>query len=198
MLRAAGEQGTRRAPAGLLDAVARQVAEAGPSVVAFSAGVDSTVVLAVAQQVLGDGALAVTGLSPSVAPAEADDAARIAQALGATLLFQPTTEMDNPDYVANGADRCFHCKTDLYAVCRAVARERGLTFFELFPDRQNALLSVHANDVSDEKITLLGGVVELVHNYAHEEGILPGLGPALPSQRISPGGPQKESCHQPR
>lgn len=119
-------KGTTRAPAELLDAVAERIADAGPSVVAFSAGVDSTVVLAVAQRVLGDAALAVTGLSPSVAPAEAEDAARIAEELGAALVFRPTTEMDDPDYVANGPDRCFHCKTDLYAVCREVVRERGL------------------------------------------------------------------------
>jgi uncharacterized protein len=138
MLRA--EQESTRAPAELLDAVAERIAEAGPSVVAFSAGVDSTVVLSVAQRVLGDGALAVTGLSPSVAPAEADDAARIAAALGATLLFRPTTEMDNPDYVANGPDRCFHCKTDLYGVCREVARERGL---------RSILNGTNADDVGD-------------------------------------------------
>jgi uncharacterized protein len=132
--------GKTREPAALLDAVATRIAKAGPSVVAFSAGVDSTVVLAVAQRVLGDGALAVTGLSPSVAPAEADDAARIAQALGATLIFRPTTEMDDPDYVANGPDRCFHCKTDLYAVCREVVRERGLT---------SILNGTNADDVGD-------------------------------------------------
>lgn len=116
----------RRAPKALLDAVAERIEDAGPSVVAFSAGVDSTVVLAVARRVLGKGALAVTGVSPSVAPEEASDAARIARILGVALLFRPTAEMDNPEYVANGSDRCFHCKTDLYAVCRAVAREHEL------------------------------------------------------------------------
>jgi uncharacterized protein len=119
-------RGKRRTATDLLAAVAERVADAGPSVVAFSAGVDSTVVLAVAQRVLGEGALAVTGVSPSVAPTEAEDAALIAKALGATLLFRSTNEMDDPDYVANGPDRCFHCKTDLYGVCRSVAREHGL------------------------------------------------------------------------
>ncbi len=99
----------------------------GSAVVAFSAGVDSTLVLALATEVLGDRALGVTGIAPSVAPAEAADARRVADALGARLVFAETHEMDDPHYVANGSDRCFHCKTELYAVCRRVAEAHGLT-----------------------------------------------------------------------
>ena len=111
---------------GLVDALCRCVAECESAVVAFSAGVDSTVVLKVAALALDGRALAVTGISPSLAADEAADAERLALAIGVPLLALPTGELDNPDYAANAPDRCFHCKTGLYALCRRVAGERGL------------------------------------------------------------------------
>ncbi|MHC5210165.1 MAG: ATP-dependent sacrificial sulfur transferase LarE [Planctomycetota bacterium] len=113
-------------PERMLAALEAEVAACGSAVVAFSAGVDSTLVLAVAVRVLGRRALAVTGLSPSVAPEEAAEARQLADALGARLEVRSTDEMSDPDYVRNASDRCFHCKTGLYAVCREVAREQGL------------------------------------------------------------------------
>ena len=115
-----------RDPAELLEALCRDVADCESAVVAFSAGVDSTVVLKVAALALGDRVLAVTGLSASVAADEAADSERLARAIGVELLALPSGELDNPDYVANAPDRCFHCKTGLYALCRRVADERGL------------------------------------------------------------------------
>jgi pyridinium-3,5-biscarboxylic acid mononucleotide sulfurtransferase len=115
-----------RPVSGLVAALRAEVASCGSAVVAFSGGIDSTVVLRIAADVLGANALGVTGISPSVAPAEAADAERIARALGAQLLFAETAELSRPGYVANGPDRCFHCKTELYAVCRTIADERGL------------------------------------------------------------------------
>lgn len=127
--------GRRRAPDGAgasrepqaLQALEAEIARCGPSVVAFSAGVDSTLVLAVAVRVLGEGVLAVTGASASLAPEEAADARRLAGDLGARLLVRSTGELSDPDYVRNGPDRCFHCKSGLYAACREVAGEHGLT-----------------------------------------------------------------------
>jgi uncharacterized protein len=110
----------------LIDALLAHVTACGPPVVAFSAGVDSTVVLAIAARAHGERALALTGLSASVAPAELEDCRRLARALGARLRVEATRELDDPAYVANAPDRCFHCKTELYAVCRRVAREEGL------------------------------------------------------------------------
>lgn len=124
----------------LLLALEAEIARCESAVVAFSAGVDSTLVLAVAVRVLGDRVLAVTGLSPSVAPEEAAEAGQLARALGARLQFRSTDEMSDPDYVRNAPDRCFHCKTTLYAVCRAVAAEHGFA----------ALLNgTNADDVGD-------------------------------------------------
>ena len=122
---AAGAQAPR-SPAALVAALHAEIAAYGSAVVAFSGGIDSTVVLALAAQVLGERALGVTGLSPSVAPAEAADAERLAKRLGARLLFADTAELARPGYVANGPDRCFHCKTELYGVCRAIADAHGL------------------------------------------------------------------------
>lgn len=113
-------------PSVLAQRLRDNVAEHPSVAVAFSAGVDSTLVLAIAHDVLGERAVAVTGLSPSVAPAEAADARRVAEAIGASLVFVDTHEMDDPDYVANPPNRCFFCKTELYAVARRAADARGL------------------------------------------------------------------------
>ncbi len=109
----------------LVDALCARVAACESAVIAFSGGVDSTLVLAVAVRTLGSRALALTGLSASVAAAEAEDARRIAAELGAAWQSLPSGELDDPAYVANGIDRCFHCKSGLYALCRRVADEHG-------------------------------------------------------------------------
>ncbi|MGB6044920.1 MAG: TIGR00268 family protein, partial [Pirellulales bacterium] len=82
--------------------------------VAFSGGVDSAVVAKAACLALGDRAIAVTGVSPSLADGELDEARRIAHLIGIRHETLATSEFENPDYVANRADRCYHCKTELY------------------------------------------------------------------------------------
>ncbi|HET8944346.1 MAG TPA: ATP-dependent sacrificial sulfur transferase LarE [Dehalococcoidia bacterium] len=94
-------------------------------VVAFSGGVDSTFIAAIAHDVLGDRALAVTGVSPSVPQAEVAEATGLARRIGIAHECINTSEMDDPDYVKNNPDRCFHCKDELYGKLQAIARERG-------------------------------------------------------------------------
>jgi len=97
-------------------------------VVAFSGGVDSAALLAVAADELGDCALAVTGRSPSLAAGEAELAARVALDLRAAHAFIDTREFDEPRYRANPRNRCFYCKAELYARLAEIARARGFRF----------------------------------------------------------------------
>ncbi len=83
-------------------------------VVAFSGGVDSTYLLAVGLEVLGAGCVAATAVSPSLAPSEREAARALARQLGATHLEVVTHEGQRPAYVANGPDRCYHCKDELF------------------------------------------------------------------------------------
>ncbi len=97
------------------------------ALVAFSAGVDSTFVLAVARRVLGDRALALTAHSPSVPEAEREDARRLARQLGARHVEVASGEMEDPRYTANSTDRCYWCKTELYRLCADVAAREGIS-----------------------------------------------------------------------
>lgn len=95
-------------------------------VVAFSGGVDSTVLLAAALEVLGhDKVVAVLADSPSLARAEKEDALRIAQSLGAELRILDTRELEDPRYRANSGDRCFWCKEQLFSFAEPIAADHG-------------------------------------------------------------------------
>jgi uncharacterized protein len=102
------------------------LAGTGGLLVAFSGGVDSTFLLAVARQVLGDRAVALTAHSPSVPAAERAEAAALAARLGARYLVVESREGDDPGYTANGDQRCYYCKRELYRLCREAAAREGL------------------------------------------------------------------------
>ncbi|MCY4489026.1 MAG: ATP-dependent sacrificial sulfur transferase LarE [Deltaproteobacteria bacterium] len=88
--------------------------EMGHVVVCFSGGVDSAYLLAEAVNVLGDDALALTAVSPSLAPEEGADARSLAESIGARHRLVDTYELDDPRYAANPVNRCYFCKTELY------------------------------------------------------------------------------------
>jgi pyridinium-3,5-biscarboxylic acid mononucleotide sulfurtransferase len=120
-------ESVRLASADKLSRARETISACGSAVVAFSAGVDSTFVLAVAREVLGDRAVALTAHSPSVPQAERDEARALAARLGARHLERDSREQDDPGYVANGSDRCYHCKRELYRLCGEAASEVGAT-----------------------------------------------------------------------
>jgi uncharacterized protein len=96
-------------------AVAARLAGAAPLGVAFSGGVDSSVLLALAVRALGaEQVVAILAISPSLASDERTAAHRVAAVIGARLVEIQTREGDSPAYRANGPDRCFHCKDELF------------------------------------------------------------------------------------
>jgi uncharacterized protein len=99
-----------------LEELRRILRELGSVLVCYSGGIDSAFVLAVAHAELGPRAIGMTAVSPSLAPSEKEDAARIARSIGADHRFVESNEIEREGYVQNGPDRCFHCKTELYTI----------------------------------------------------------------------------------
>ena len=109
-------------------------------IVAFSGGVDSSLVAALAVRALGERTLAVTAVSPALATGELDGARGVADAIGIRHETITTAELEREGYRANGRDRCYHCKTELYEALAGVAVRRGYV----------AVLSgANADDVGD-------------------------------------------------
>jgi uncharacterized protein len=94
--------------------------------VAFSAGVDSTVVAKAAQVALGERAVAVTGVSASLAEGELDEARRLAALIGIRHEVIETGEVEQEQYVRNAPDRCYHCKTELYTQLDGLGERFGV------------------------------------------------------------------------
>lgn len=94
--------------------------------VAFSAGVDSTVVAKAAQLALGDSAVAVTGVGPALAEGELEEAQRLASQIGIRHELADTDEIHSAGYIANAPDRCFHCKSELYSHVERIAKQLGM------------------------------------------------------------------------
>lgn len=97
-------------------------------IIAYSGGVDSAFLAAVANEVLGDNALSVTAVSPSLAPSELEEAQSLAQDLGLNYRTINTNEIEREDYSANNPDRCFFCKDELYSHLIKFCGEENYSF----------------------------------------------------------------------
>ncbi len=97
-------------------ALERRLAQLGSTLVCFSGGVDSAFLLAMATRVLGDRAIGMTAVSPSLAERERVAAVQLAGRIGATHRLVESNEIEDDDYVKNAPDRCFHCKSELYRI----------------------------------------------------------------------------------
>lgn len=128
--------------AGVLERLRLSLQEAERVVVAFSGGVDSGLLAWVSHDVLGpERSFAVTAVSPSLAPSELEDCRRLAAEWRLRWMSVETDEMSRPAYVANGPDRCFHCKTELMDALEPIAASHGAV----------VALGVNVDDLSDHR-----------------------------------------------
>ena len=109
----------------MIGALTDRIAKLDGASVAFSGGVDSSLVAALTAHALGDRALAVTAVSPALATGELDGARTVAETVGIAHETITTDELARPGYVENSGDRCYHCKTELYDSLAELAAHLG-------------------------------------------------------------------------
>ena len=103
------------------------LAESGGGIVAYSGGVDSSLLAKVAQDVLGEKLVAVTACSPLYSERETQAALKLAESLGLQHITVWTDEMKDEKFCANPPDRCYHCKKELFGKLKEMAQEHGLS-----------------------------------------------------------------------
>src|SRR5437588_187790 len=111
-------------------------------VVAFSGGVDSTLVLKVAYDLLGERAIGVTALSESLPTGELEEAQQLANKIGARHIVLRTFETQDQNYLANAANRCYFCKTEMYSRIKAFAQKEKI---------KSVLDGLNQDDLSDRR-----------------------------------------------
>lgn len=111
-------------------------------IIAFSGGVDSSLVAKLAYEALGDNAIAVTAVSPTYPDIEVKIAEQMAEEIGINHMLIHTSELENENFSSNPADRCYHCKTELFTKLKEIAAKEGA----------HAILDgTNASDLSDHR-----------------------------------------------
>lgn len=124
------------------DALRNRLSNLGSAVIAYSGGVDSTLLAFTAHAVLGSRCLAVTAVSDVHPTSEIDEARATARTLGLRIHEAETYELTDPRFQANPVDRCYYCKSEMFALMSAIASARGIAW---------VLDGTNADDVSERR-----------------------------------------------
>src|SRR5437764_6177564 len=144
------------------DALLTALQQVGSCAVAFSGGVDSAVVAKAAVLALGNAAVAVTGTSASLAEGELEAAEQLARTIGIRHLVIATDELSQPDYLKNAPDRCYHCKTELYAQLEALLPKLGV---------KAIVNGANADDLGDYRPGMQAAAEHRIHSPLADCGI---------------------------
>jgi len=134
----------------------------GSVIVAYSGGVDSTFLVKIAQDVLGDSVTAVIVISPTLPKRELDDARKIAENLGIKLIETESQEMNLPDYLANSPQKCYFCKDHRYDLLNKYAADNNIQYM---------IDGSNADDVSDHRPGQQAALEQGVRSPLREAGL---------------------------
>jgi uncharacterized protein len=134
----------------------------GSCAVAYSGGVDSAVVAKAAAVALGERAVAVTGVSASLASGELEIAEEVAQQIGIRHVVVHTDELSQAGYTRNAPDRCYHCKTELYTQLERMLRDLGVA---------SIINGANADDLGDYRPGMQAASEHHIHSPLAECGI---------------------------